>query len=310
MIEIACNDGYMLNFFKNKSIPHLGIEPTNTVNIAKSKGINVVKKFFNLNYARNLKKSNYSADCLIGNNVLAHVPNIVDFLKGVKLLLKDNGVAVFEFPHLLTLIKYRFFDTIYHEHFSYLSIIFLEKVLKKTDIKIFDVKKTKIHGGSLRVFISHSTAKHKVKKSVNDVITEELLFKLDKKATYKEFAREVKSNIRNTKRTLLDLSKKNAQIIGYGAAAKATVMINLLNLNNKIIKYLYDKANFKHNKYIPSSNIKINDFNDLKIGDIDYVIIFPWNIKNEIIKQFINEGMIDFKVITLIPELSIETIKR
>jgi hypothetical protein len=185
----------------------------------------------------------------------------------------------------------------------------LNNVLKKINLKIFDIKKTKIHGGSLRVFISHSISRYKIKKTVNKVVSEELSFGLDKDSTYTKFSLEVKNNIKHIKKTILDLSKKNARIIGYGAAAKATVMISLLNLNNKVIKSLYDKASFKHNKFIPSSNIKINDFNDLKFEKLDYVIIFPWNIKNEIIKQFKNAGMIDFRVITLIPELSVKTIK-
>ena len=303
VIEVACNDGYMLNFFKKKLIPHLGIEPTNTAHIAKNKGINVTKKFFNLTLAKNLLKRNIQADCLIGNNVLAHVPDILNFLEGVKIILKKNGVAIFEFPHLLQLIKKNLFDTFYHEHYHYFSAISLSKIVRSSGLKIFKIKKTNIHGGSLRIFISHENSIYRVSSTVKKTIDEELGHKLNSLKTFEIFSKKLivyKSNVQNLLKKL-----KSKKIVGYGAAAKASVLINYLKLSHKNIMHVYDKSKTKHDKYIPGTNIQIRDTRNLKNDEFDYLIIFPWNLSEEIkndLKKLTNKK---FKVVTLIPDFAV-----
>lgn len=305
VIEIASNDGYMLNFFKQKKIPHLGIEPTKLSEHSINKGINTIKSFFDLKLAKSLTKKNIKADLIIANNVLAHVPKIGNFAKGIRCILKSNGIVVFEFPHLLNLLKNNLFDTIYHEHFSYLSILFLEKLFKKHNLKIFKVIKTKIHGGSLRVFVSHLNSINNIQSSVKKIIKEEKDFGLDKQKIYLKFSRDLSLYKKFVKKKIDKLTKSKKIIAGYGAAAKACTLLNFLEIDYPVIHSIYDKSPFKHNKYVPGTKVIIKDSKLLKKDHFDYLIIFPWNIKKEIMKDVNKVKNNKVKFITLIPSFEI-----
>jgi len=305
VIEIACNDGYMLKLFKEKNIQHLGIEPSNIYKYAKKNKINVIRDFFSYKLAKDLTKKKISADLVICNNVLAHVPDINDFIKGIKRLLNLNGVAVFEFPHLLQMIKNNLFDTIYHEHYSYLSIIFLKKVFKKEKLKIIDVRKTKIHGGSLRVFVTNIDAQYKTRKSVGKIINEEIKFSLNKMSTYKDFTKNILFYKKDVLNKLKYISQKNLKIVGYGAAAKATTLLNFLGIDYPTISFIYDKSPQKHNRYIPGKKILIKNNEGLKRDYFDYLIIFPWNIHDEIVSDIKKVRSESLKVITLLPKFKV-----
>ena len=307
VIEIACNDGYMLNLFKKKNIPHLGIEPTNIYKYAKKNKINVIKEFFSYQLAKELSQKKISAELIISNNILAHVPDINDFIMGIKKLLKINGIAVFEFPHVLNMLKKNLFDTIYHEHYSYLSLVFLQKVFQKNKLKIFDIKKTKIHGGSLRVFVSNETAKYKKRKAVDTLINEEIKFGLTKISTYNNFKKNILQYKNDVLKKLAALKKNNFKIVGYGAAAKATTALNFLEIDYPTLSYIYDKSPEKHDKYIPGKNILIKEVKELRFDIFDYLLIFPWNIKKEIIKDVKKFRKKSIKVITLVPKFKVVT---
>lgn len=286
VVEIASNDGYLLKNFINKKIPCLGIEPTHlSANISLRKGIPVFKKFFSADLAEKIIEKKKKADLIIGNNVYAHVPDINDFTKGLKILLEKNGLINLEFPHLLELLKKNQFDTIYHEHFSYLSLSVVQRIFKKYKLKIFDVEKIKTHGGSLRIYACHINNNKKIKSSVRKIINEELLYGLESVDGYKNFQRKTfLSKLKFTNFILKEVSKGKV-IAGFGAAAKANTLINYTGINKEYIKFICDNSTAKINKYMPGSHIPILTREALKEYKPDWVIIFPWNISNEIIRQ-------------------------
>ena len=281
--EVASNDGYLLQYFKKKNIKCYGIEPTkSTANAAKKKGIKTFNKFFNTKIAKHLSK-NYKADVIIANNVLAHVPNLRSFINSFRILLKKNGVAIFEFHYLLNLIKKNQFDTFYHEHYFYHSLYSLNKIFNILGLKIFDAEKIKSHGGSLRIYVC---------KSENIDFAETLrLKKLKKKEieigiNKKYFYAKLQSNailIKNRLRKFLSECKKKKDIVmGYGAAAKGITLINFSKIGHDTLEYIIDKNPAKQNKILPQSNIKIVDLSYLKKIRPKYIIILPWNLKNEV----------------------------
>ena len=281
--EVASNDGYLLQYFKKKNIKCYGIEPTkSTAYAAKKKGIKTFNKFFNTKIAKHLSKNN-KADVVIANNVLAHVPNLRNFINSFRILLKKDGVAIFEFHYLLNLIKKNQFDTVYHEHYFYHSLFSLNKIFKILGLKIFDAEKIKSHGGSLRIYVC---------KSENIDFVETLrLKKLKKKEleigiNKKYFYAKLQSNaisIKNRLRKFLSECKKKQDIVmGYGAAAKGITLINFSKIDNNTLEYIIDKNPAKQNKILPQSNIKIVDLSYLKKIKPKYIIILPWNLKNEV----------------------------
>jgi hypothetical protein len=307
VIEIASNDGYLLKNFKKYKIPTIGIEPTlSTAKIAKSIGIKTITKFFTYKLAKKLVEKNIRANLIIANNVLAHVPDINDFVKGIKILLSQEGTITIEFPHLLNLIKNNQFDTIYHEHFSYLSLNVVNQIFKKNKLKIFKTEKISTHGGSLRVFVTHSQLKQKIDNSVNLILKEEIKFKLDNIETYKL----LKNNIMEIKHSfinfLIKAKKNNKKVIGYGAAAKANTILNFFGIKNDMVDFIFDNSKYKYNKYMPGSHIPIIKPSNVTKYDFDYVIIFPWNIKEEIIEFFKKQNIAKkFKFVVLIPKFKI-----
>ena len=281
--EIASNDGYLLQYFAANNIPCIGIEPTaNTAKVAKEKGIVVIEDFFGSRLAGKLKKS----DLILGNNVLAHVPDINDFVKGLKIALKPGGTITMEFPHLLNLIKENQFDTIYHEHFSYLSFYVVQKIFECHGLKLYDVEKLSTHGGSLRIYAAHIEDNQiNTEKRVHNLLAEEEAFGLFEMPIYKNFQEKANSVKYALLEFLLQAKQKGKAVIAYGAAAKGNTLLNYAGVKSDLIELVVDKSPHKQGKYLPASHIPImNEDNIVKLKP-DYILILPWNIKNEIITQ-------------------------
>ncbi len=302
VIEIASNDGYLLQFFKSKEIPCLGVEPTkSTADVARSKGIEVIEDFFGERLAAHLPK----ADLILGNNVLAHVPNINDFVKGLKSVLKPKGIITMEFPHLLNLIEKNQFDTIYHEHFSYLSLMRTMDIFKTHGLQVYDVEELSTHGGSLRIYATHVENTLSATQQLATVLEKETSANLDTLQGYKGFqekANKVKYGFLNF---LLQAKAQNKKVAAYGAAAKGNTLLNYCGIKNDLIDFVVDKAPLKIGKYLPGSHIPIVTEENIKELKPDFVIIFSWNIKDEIINQleYIKEW--NGKFVVAIPELEI-----
>jgi SAM-dependent methyltransferase len=300
--EIASNDGYLLQYFQNNNIPCIGIEPTsNTAKVAKEKGIEVIEKFFGSALAQTINKS----DLILGNNVLAHVPDINDFVKGLKIALKENGTITMEFPHLLNIIKDNQFDTVYHEHFSYLSFYVVSQIFEHNGLKLYDVEKLTTHGGSLRIYATHLDSNIEMNANVNKLLDEEKEFGLLDLSIYKDFqakANKVKYDLIDF---LLKAKSSNKKIIAYGAAAKGNTLLNYAGVKNDLIEFVVDKAPSKQNKYLPASHIPIVDEVKIKEAKPDYILILPWNIKDEVIRQleYVKEWGCEFVV--AVPRLEI-----
>lgn len=307
--EIASNDGYLLNFFKkDKFINILGVEPAkNIAKIANDKGIKTLNNFFTHKFSKQLVNKYGKFKLIICNNVIAHVPNIKDFFLGLKDLLDQNGVITLEFPHVLNMIDKKQFDTIYHEHFSYISVFALEFLLKKTSLKLFKVEKIKTHGGSLRAYIKfNKNKKFKIEKNVKLIKNNEISSGIFNTKNFIYFQNAINS----LKNKFLIFLKKckldNKKIICYGAPAKGNTLLNYFSINSDFIKTTYDKNPHKVGKYLPGSKILIKSTKDLNNIKPDYIIILPWNIKNEIIsflkkKKNLNKT----KYITLVPSFKI-----
>ncbi|MDB9819373.1 class I SAM-dependent methyltransferase [Candidatus Pelagibacter sp.] len=303
VIELASNDGYLLQYFKKKKIPCMGIEPSkNTANVAKKKGIKTLDNFFSYDLAKKIK---HKPDLIIGNNVYAHVPNLNDFTKGIKTLLKKGGTITLEFPHLLNLIKYSQFDTIYHEHFSYFSLLTVKNIFKKNKLKIFSVEKLNTHGGSLRVYGCHDDDSRTENKTVKDLVKQELRFGLNKMSTFKKFNLNVLRIKKEIKNFILQAAKNKKVVHAYGAAAKGSTVLNYVNITEKDINFVYDAAKSKINKMMPGSHIKILSPGEIKIRKPDYIVILPWNIKSEIIKNFKFIKKWQGKFVTFIPKTKV-----
>ena len=287
IIEIASNDGYLLQYFKERKIPVLGIEPAK--NVAKSaikKGIPTIIKFFGTKTAKELVDKGIKADLIIGNNVLAHVPNLNDFVRGLKFLLKENGVISLEFPHILKLIQKNQFDTIYHEHFSYFSFYTIRKIFSKHQLSIFDVNEISTHGGSLRIFVKHSkNQKIKTRKSVQNLIKKEKKFKINKINTYKEFQPKIENIKKNIQQFFVNSKKDKIKVVGYGAPAKGNTLLNYCGINKKNLKYTVDVSPHKKGMFLPGTHIEVKDPKEIKKTKPDYVFILPWNLKDEIIHE-------------------------
>lgn len=302
VIEIASNDGYLLKNFKKKGINHLGIEPSKSVNdVAKKIGINTLNSFFD-NKILNSKKINHKPNLIIGLNVLAHTPNLTEFITTLDKIMSDNSVAVFEVQYLLNIFKKLQFDTLYHEHYSYFSIFSIFELLKKTSLSIFDVQHTNTHGGSIRVYIK----KRKIIKShehlhVKKMIKKEEKLGISRISFYKKFKGDLKKLI-NSNRNFFKNNK--SEVIGYGAAAKATIFCNVLKLNKKNIKFIVDKNKFKQNRQIPGTDIDITDDSYLVKNPPNYLLIFPWNLKKEIINDY-KTLLKNCKFLTFEPNLKI-----
>ena len=287
LIEVAANDGYLLQYVKEKNIPCIGIEPTtSTANAARTKGIDIIEEFFGVNLAQQLVKKGKQADFTVANNVLAHVPDINDFVSGFSKILKPNGVSTFEFTHLLKIVDNNLFDTIYHEHFSYLSVTALDTIFRKNGLQIFDVEKLTTQGGSLRLFAQRSdTGERKVSDKVFETRNQEIKSGINSPHFYKEFQLQtniIKDELLNF---LIKAKKDDKKVIAYGAAAKGNTLLNYAGVRPDLITYVVDKNLEKQNKFMPGSRIPIRDEDYLKNDKPDFVLILPWNLKDEIMAQ-------------------------
>ncbi len=306
VVEIASNDGYLLQYFKEKHIPVLGVEPTaNTAQVAIEKGIDNIVDFFGSKLASD--KLSAKADLILGNNVLAHVPDINDFVKGVKIALKPEGVNTFEFPHLLQLVAHSQFDTIYHEHFSYLSLTNLISVFAKQGLEIFDVQELPTHGGSLRVFSKHIEDKSKkIEPAVELMLKKEAAEGLTSLSYYQNFQEKVNKIKYDFVDFLIQEKRKGKKIIGYGAAAKGNTLLNYCGIKgDDIIEFVVDASPYKQNKLLPGSRIPVYNSDMITKFKPDYIIIFPWNLKQEIMSQLEYTKEWGAKFIIAIPELTV-----
>ena len=261
VIELASNDGYLLQFFKKKEIPVKGIEPAaNVAKIAQEKGIETIVEFFGEKLAKKLSSEGTKADLIIGNNVLAHVPNINNFVKGISILLKTNGVVNIEFPHLLQIIQHNQFDTIYHEHFSYLSLSTVKKIFEFHNLIIFDVEEIPTHGGSLRIYAKHMTNKNfKIQHSVNNLLEKEKDFGLMNLSFYLEFTKKVELIKKKLIEFFNNTKQNGKKIVCYGAAAKGNTLLNFCKINKDSIEYVVDNNPHKQGLYLPGSHIPIKN---------------------------------------------------
>jgi SAM-dependent methyltransferase len=286
VIEIASNDGYLLQHFKAAGIPVLGIEPTaNTAKVAIAKGIPTEVVFFNAETGRGLAARGVAADLMAGNNVLAHVPDIGDFVAGFPHVLKPEGVLTFEFPHLLNLIEKVQFDTIYHEHFSYLSLLAVEQVLRANGLRPFDVQLLPTHGGSLRLFCCHLASGHEETEALRLLRAREHDAGLDHISTYRGFTAEVEKVRAGFLAFLAQARAEGKTVAAYGAAAKGNTFLNYAGTGPADIVAAFDANPHKQDRYLPGSHIPI--YAPAKIDEIkpDYVLILPWNLKDEIMHQ-------------------------
>lgn len=288
VIEIASNDGYLLQYFKEKNIPVMGIEPTaNTAAVAVEKGIKTIVEFFGVELADRLCNHwEVKADLLLGNNVLAHVPDIVDFVKGMKILLSEKGVVTMEFPHLMQLIDNNQFDTIYHEHFSYLSFHTVKQIFEAQGLELFDVDEISTHGGSLRIYAKHFEDNSKsVSENVKSLLEKEIkkgLTGLDYYKNFQEKALQVKLDITAF---LIEQKRKGKSVAAFGAAAKGNTLLNYCGIKNDLIEFVVDANPNKQNKWLPASHIPVVNEDHLKIQKPDFVILLPWNLKEELTGQ-------------------------
>ena len=307
VIELASNDGYLLQYFNKKNIPVLGIEPAeNIAKIAIENNINTTVDFFSENLAYNLKNNGKQADLIIANNVLAHVPELNDFVKGIKILLKDNGICTIEFPHLLNLIKKNQFDTIYHEHFSYFSLFTAMNIFSFHDLEIFDVEEISTHGGSLRLYIKHKkNSIFSTTDNVKIVLDKEKKAKLNDINTYKLFSNNVQLSKQKLNNFFISCKQSNKKIIGYGAPAKGNTLLNCCKIDSTMLPYTVDKSIEKQGLYLPGTHIPIKSPEEIKKSKPDYLLILPWNLQNEIMDEmnFIRDW--GGKFVIPIPEVKI-----
>lgn len=287
VVEIASNDGYLLQYFKEKDIPVLGIEPSkNTAKVAINKGIGTIIDFFNTNLAKNMIDNGKNADLIIGNNVLAHVPNLNDFVEGIKILLKPKGIVTLEFPHVVQLIENNQFDTIYHEHFSYFSLTTAKKVFKSHKLELFEVEEIPTHGGSLRVYLKHEGERNfKISKSVKDLLIKEELLGVKNLNYYFKFKKNVVKIKNDFLKFLIDSKMQGKKIAAYGAAAKGNTLLNYCGIKKDLIEFVVDASPYKQGKYLPGSHIPVVSEGKIREVKPDYVIILPWNIRDEIMEQ-------------------------
>ncbi len=287
VVEIASNDGYLLQYFVELGVPVLGIEPAaNVAETAKKKGIKTIVKFFGQETARELVASGIQADLLLGNNVLAHVPDINDFVKGMKILLNSRGIITMEFPHILRLMEENQFDTIYHEHYSYLSATTVEKIFNKHGLRLFDIEELSTHGGSLRIYACHETdSSRTISSRVKQLKSEENKAGISNLQTYKTFSENVKETKRKLLELLINIKREGKSIAGYGAAGKGNTLLNYCGIGTDFIDYTVDRNPYKQGKFLPGTHIPIYDPAKIKETQPGYLLILPWNLREEIMEQ-------------------------
>jgi|TARA_B110000879_G_C11166848_1_gene511696 hypothetical protein len=304
VIEVASNDGYLLKNFVSASIPCLGIEPTDsTAKAAEDIGVPTLRKFFGESLANDLVKDEKMADLIAGNNVYAHVPDINDFTMGLKTALKSNGTITLEFPHLLSLLEYSQFDTVYHEHFSYLSLHAVSEIFKSCELRVFDVEKLSTHGGSIRIIGCHDNDKRETTSNVSQLLNDEKekgITNIDTYTNFQSKAEKIKDDLINF---LIDKKNNGKSVVAYGAAAKGNTLMNFAGLKTDLIQFVCDAAEAKQGKYMPGSHIPILSPEILNTYKADYVLILPWNISDEVKQQNCHMEKNGTKFVIAVPEI-------
>lgn len=305
--EIASNDGYLLQYFERDNIPCCGIEPAeNVANIAIDKGLDVEVKFWSDKTAKELIEKRGKADLIIGNNVLAHVPEINGFVEGLRIALKDQGTITMEFPHLLKLLELNQFDTIYQEHFSYFSLICVKRIFKEHGLRIYDVDELPTHGGSLRIYAAHCmNDAYKESDKVQHILSNEETYGLNCMDSYIDFRNRVEKIKRDSCKLLIDLKEEGKSIVGFGAAAKGNTFLNYCGIGAEYIDYVVDSNPIKQGMYLPGSRIPIKSPHCLKETKPDYIIFLPWNIRDELVEILRYTREWGCKFIVFIPKLEI-----
>ena len=309
VVEVASNDGYLLQYAKQRGITCLGIEPTtSTASAARLKGIETLEEFFNVGLAQNLANQCKQADLMVANNVLAHVPDINDFVRGFALLLKPQGAATFEFPHLMQLIEHKQFDTIYHEHFSYLSFSTVNQIFRVNWLSVFDVEELGTHGGSLRVFAQRTDmGKHPVSEKVTELLDREAATGMNRIGYYQGFQEQANKVKNDFLSFLLEAKRQGKAVAAYGAAAKGNTLLNYAGIRPDLLPYVVDKNPNKQGKYLPGIRIPIVAEEHLRNNRPEYVVILPWNLKTEVMEQLSYIRDWGGVFVTAVPELKITT---
>jgi hypothetical protein len=308
VVEVASNDGYLLQYFNEKAVPVLGIEPSgNVAAVAIGKGIETLVAFFGAKLARDLKKvRGGGADLVLGNNVLAHVPDLNDFVSGLRILVADEGVITMEFPHLLNLIRELQFDTIYHEHFSYFSLLTVRTVFEKHDLRIFDVDRLPTHGGSLRIYATPRAGKKwGEEERVQQLLDEEVAAGLNDVAGYSGFSDSIRQIKFDLLSFLIDAKQQGKRVVGYGAPAKGNTLLNFCGIRTDFIDFTVDRSKHKQGLFLPGTRIPIHPPERIFEVKPDYILILPWNLKDEIVKQMAGVSEWGAKFVTPIPALKV-----
>ena len=306
VVEIASNDGYLLQYFKERGVNVLGVEPAaNVAKVAVSKGISTEVAFFGVETARRLVAAGNCADLIAANNVLAHVPDLNDFVAGFKILLKPSGTATFEFPHLLQLIEQCQFDTIYHEHFSYFSLLVVDKIFARHGLALFDVELMPTHGGSLRVYVAHAEQAPPRSESCDEVIAAEYAAGLDRPQRYAQFGAAVADIKCRLLEFLITARRQGKTVVGYGAPAKGNTLLNYCGVGPELIPYTVDLSPHKQGRHLPGVQIPIYAPQRIFETKPDYVLILPWNLKEEISEQMAGIRAWGGRFVVAIPTLTL-----
>jgi 2-polyprenyl-3-methyl-5-hydroxy-6-metoxy-1,4-benzoquinol methylase len=304
VVEIASNDGYLLQNFVQRNIPVLGIEPArNVAEVARAKGIPTLIDFFGEATARKLRLEGHHADLMIANNVFAHVPDLNDFTEGMRILLSDSGVLTVEFPHLARLIRECQLDTIYHEHFSYFSFVTAERIFAAHGLTVFDVEELSTHGGSLRLYVQHSVrGSRDISWRVEQLRQREIKAGLTEIATYTSFGKAAAESKRRLLEFLTDAKRAGKQVAGYGAPAKGNTLLNYCGISTDLVAYTVDRNPHKQGHLLPGTHIPIYDPERIRATKPDYILILPWNLQSEIIEQLAYAKTWGARFIVPIPE--------
>jgi SAM-dependent methyltransferase len=306
VIEVASNDGYLLQYFKERGVPVLGVEPaSNVADVAIAAGIDTIDEFFGVTLAERIRDEGRACDLLVGNNVLAHVPDINDFVGGLKIVLSENGVLSMEFPHLLKLIQETQFDTIYHEHFSYLSLLAVQRIFEHHGLIIFDVEELPTHGGSLRVFAQHPNGQQETTGNVNKVLDDEREAGFDTLQGYENFSEKVMRVRDDLLEFLESAANSDKKVVGYGAPAKGNTLLNFCGVGPNAIEYTVDRSPHKQGQLLPGTHIPVHSPEQIAATKPDYVLILPWNLQEEIVQQLSHLEEWGGKCVVPIPELRI-----
>ncbi len=307
VIEVASNDGYLLKHFRKRGIPVLGIEPAaNVARTAEAAGIPTLPRFFGMRMAQELAEAGTRADLLIGNNVLAHVPDINDFVRGLKALLKPRGILTMEFPHLEQLMANNQFDTIYHEHFSYLSFHAVERIFSSHDLALFDVEELPTHGGSLRVYAQHAEEGNRpTARAVTTLRERELREGLADLATYTKFQQQVWATKRELLTFLINAKREGKTVAGYGAPAKGNTLLNFCGIRTDLLEYTVDRNPHKQGRFLPGTHIPIYHPDRIRETRPDYLLILPWNLKEEVMQQMADVRSWGARFVVPIPHLEV-----